>query len=120
MSPEFKVMAPVRVLNEETPPGAAASAACTNAQVASWVELVPEVAVGAAGNPVKVGEAISAPPALVMSVPLSVTAPDRLLNEVTPPPAAASARHDERRGGELGASCRRQVGVGAAGVDEGR
>ena len=41
---------------------AAASAAVTNAVVASWVVLVKAAAVGAAGIPVKVGEASGAAP----------------------------------------------------------
>jgi len=36
------------------------SSCCTNAVVASWVVLVDPAAVGAAGVPVKVGEAMSA------------------------------------------------------------
>ena len=57
--------------------------ACTKAVVASCVVLVPAAAIGAAGVPVNVGEAKSAPPAPVTSAPINVTAPVRVLNEVT-------------------------------------
>jgi hypothetical protein len=40
--------------------GTVGSAFCTKAVVASWVVLVPFVAVGAAGTPVNVGEAVGA------------------------------------------------------------
>lgn len=58
--------------------------ACTNAVVASCVVFVPGAAVGPAGTPVKVGLASSAPPALVMSAVVSVTAPTRPLKLVMP------------------------------------
>jgi len=76
--------APVRPLKLETPPATAATAALTNAHVASWVELVPGVAVGAIGTPVKAGEANSAPPTLVTSAARRMTAPVRLLKLDTP------------------------------------
>jgi hypothetical protein len=47
-------------LNELTPAVAALTAAVTKAVVASWVVLVPAVAVGAAGVPVNVGLASGA------------------------------------------------------------
>src|SRR5215467_8757616 len=67
------VTAPVRVLNDDTPPdGMAAIAAVTNAVVAICVVFVLGAAVGAAGVPVNVGELISAPPAAEMSALVSV------------------------------------------------
>lgn len=67
----------------------------TNAVVAIFVELSPAVGVGAAGVPVKVGDASGArpltvvafagvkPSAVVTSVLLSVIAPVRVLNDAT-------------------------------------
>lgn len=54
---ELKTTAPVRVLNEATPVAAVTMAEVTNAVVAICVVLVPAVAVGATGVPVKAGEA---------------------------------------------------------------
>lgn len=82
-SAEVSTTAPVRVLNEETPP-AVATAAATKAVVASCVLLVPGAAVGAVGFPLKAGDARIAPPAEVMSAVFSKTAPVRVLKLDTP------------------------------------
>jgi hypothetical protein len=57
------------------------TAAVTNAVVAICVVFVPAVAVGAAGTPVKVGEAVGAAPET--SATASVTAPVRPATDVT-------------------------------------
>src|SRR5215467_11125796 len=85
------VIAPVLPLNDDTPPGAAARAACTNAVVANCVVLVPCVAVGADGTPVKVGPANKAPPTAVKSALVKVTAPVRVFHELTPDTTPVSA-----------------------------
>ena len=93
--------------------GAAVIAASAYAQVANWVVFVAGAAVGAAGTPVKVGLASSAPPAAVMSAASRVTAPALVLKVTTPaPPASAAATN------AVVASCRRVPGeaVGACGV----
>src|SRR5215472_14706021 len=78
-----KVTAPVRELKLVTPAVEAAIAFITNAVEAACVVLVPAVAVGTVGVPLKLGEAIGAPPAPVMSAVVRVTTPWRPLNEVT-------------------------------------
>src|SRR5215831_6472607 len=90
-SAEVSVTAPVRPFHDVTPAVEAATAAATNAVVASVVLLVPTVWVGAVGLPVKVGEAVGAPPAPVMSAVSSVTAPVRVLKLDTPAVEAATA-----------------------------
>ena len=88
-SARSKVTTPMRPLNEVTPE--AATAAVTNAVVASCAVLVPAAAVGAVGTPVKLGPASSAPLAPEMSDEFKVTAPVRPLKVVTvvEPPRAA-------------------------------
>src|SRR5215471_20081006 len=71
------------VLKLATPPTEAVMAACTNAVVANWLVDVPGAAVGALGRPEKAGEAIGAPPALVMSFVVRPTTPVRPLKELT-------------------------------------
>src|SRR5262245_19434882 len=83
-SAEVRATAPVLVLNEVTPRSTAATAAWTKAVVASWVLLVPAVAVGPCGTPVKVGLASSAPPAAVTSAATMVTVPVRPFQLATP------------------------------------
>src|SRR5262249_50841564 len=79
-----RVTAPIRPLKLVTLLGCReVIALVTNCVVASCVVLVPATAVGAAGTPVKVGLAIGAPPAPVMSAVVSVTTPWRALKEVT-------------------------------------
>src|SRR3954466_9808252 len=97
-SAEFNVTAPVRVLKETTPLELAIIALVTKAVVASCVVLVPADAVGAAGTPVNVGEASNAPPAPVTSAEFKVTAPVRVLKEVT---ASASVSKSTASGQRL-------------------
>src|SRR4051812_42728095 len=73
ISAELRVTAPVRALNEGTLAGIAVMAAATKAVVAICVVFVPPTAVGAAGVPVKVGDASKAPPTPVISAELRVT-----------------------------------------------
>src|SRR5262245_64307502 len=87
-------------------------AACTNAVVASCVVDVPGAAVGADGDPVKVGEATSAPPAAETSFELSVMPPVRPLNAVTPNDRAPSAAETKA----VVASCVVLVPAGAVGA----
>src|SRR5258707_671927 len=63
----------------------------TKAVVANCVVLTPDAEVGAAGVPVNVGDANNAPPTPVTSAASNVTAPVRVLNEVTPEAATAEA-----------------------------
>ena len=83
--------APVLVLKDDTPAAIAAIAAPTNAVVARRVELLPAVCVGAVGLPVKAGDAIGAPPALVTSASVKVTAPVLVLKLDTPVVDAVTA-----------------------------
>jgi hypothetical protein len=78
-----RVTAPVRVLNDVTP--ALVNADLTKAVVAKVVELSEVAGVGAVGVPVSAGLAKGAPPAPVISAVVNVTAPVRVLNDVTPP-----------------------------------
>ena len=89
MSLARSVIAPVRVLKLVTPPEA--SAAMTNAVVASWPVDVAGAAVGPVGTPVKAGEAIGAPPAPVRSAVVRTTLPARPLKVSTPTPPIAAA-----------------------------
>jgi len=91
-----KATIPVRVLKDATPAVPAATAPATNAVVASLVELSPPVGVGAAGVPVKVGDAsgaygASAVPQSVMSECVSVTVPVRVATLCTGAADAAPA-----------------------------
>lgn len=86
-----RVTAPARVLNDVTPVDIEEIADWTNCVVATCVVFVPPVAVGAAGVPVKVGDAIGAPPTPVTSPIVKLTAPVRVLKDATPAPAAVIA-----------------------------
>jgi hypothetical protein len=83
-SEDTKVIAPVLVLNDDTPDINELTCDITNAVEAICVVLVPNAAVGVDGMPVNAGDVLLVgvyPNAVVTSVKLRTTTPDLALND---------------------------------------